>query len=121
MTPEIIHQLLDRMQSQPRPLNELHKTAVAAGSPWSQDQVELLLTCIPDVSEDGGVYSVALQQEEDLATRALLELATSTPMPAASFIRKMPKGVVVTPPALCEIARNHPKLELIGTNRIRLK
>jgi len=121
MTPEIIHQLLDRMQSQLRPLDELHKAAMAAGSPWSQDQVALLLDCIPNVSEDDGVYTVASQEEEDPATKALLGLATSTPMPAASFIRKMPKGVVVTPPALCEIARNHSKLELVGSNRIRLK
>lgn len=121
MTPDIIHQLLDRMHSQSRPLSELHKTAVAAGSSWSQEQVALLLACLPDVSEDSGVYSVTSQQEEDPVTKALLELVTSTPMPAASFIRKMPKGVVVTPPALCEIARNHPKLELIGSNRIRLK
>lgn len=118
MTPEIIHQLLDRMQSQPRPLGELHKAATAAGSPWSQEQVALLLACIPDILENDGVYSVAPQEEADPATKALLELATSTPMPAASFIRKMPKGVVVTPPALCEIARNHPKLELVGLNRI---
>jgi hypothetical protein len=119
MTPEIVSQLIDRMQSQPRPLPELHRAAVAAGSGWSEDQVALLLKCLPQVTFDGEQYGVAGQEQEDPATQALLDLATPTAMPAAVFVSRMPRGVVVTPAALCEIARNHPDLELVGSNRIR--
>lgn len=119
MTPEIISQLRARMQSQPRTLKELHRAAVAVGSPWSEDQVALVLACLPDVEEREGRYSAAAQQENDPIAKALLEAAGTTPVPAAAVMRRMPRGLVVTPAALCEIARNHPDLELVGSNRIR--
>lgn len=121
MTPEIVEQLRARMQSQPRTLTELHRAAVAVGSPWSEDQVALLLACLPDVEETDGVYATSSRKEEDSVAKALLSLATSSPVPAAALVRRMPRGVVVTPAALCEIARNHPDLELVGLGRIRRK
>lgn len=121
MTPEIISQLVARMQSQPRTLEELHRAAVAVGSPWSEDQVALLLACLPDVEERDGRYVAAAQEEDNPIAEALHQAAGSTPVPAAALMRRMPRGLVVTPAALCEIARNHPDLELVGPNRIRRK
>lgn len=119
MTPEIISQLRTRMQSQPRTLEELHRAAVAVGSPWSEDQVALLLACLPDVEERDGVYMAATQEEENPIAKALLQAAGSAPVPAAALMRRMPRGMVVTPAGLCEIARKHPDLVLVGPNRIR--
>lgn len=121
MTPEILTQLLDRLHNQPHSLDELHKIAVAAGSSWSQEQVALLLSCLPNVAEQNGTFRSTAEQTESPAVKALLALATVTPIPAAVFVRKMPPGVLVTPAALCEMARNHPKLELVGAHMIRLK
>ncbi len=121
MTPEIISQLRTRMQSQPRTLTELYRAAVAVGSPWSEDQVALLLACLPDVEESDGAYVAATGEEDDPVTKALLQIVGGTPVPAAALVRRMPRGVVVTPAALCQIARNHQDLELVGPNRIRRK
>lgn len=121
MTPEIVDQLRARMQSQPRTLTELHRAAVAVGSPWSEDQVALLLACLPDVEEKGGAYVAASREEDDPIAKALLQVAGGAPVPAAALVRRMPRGIVVTPAALCEVARNHPDLELVGPNRIRRK
>lgn len=122
MTPEMISQLRARMSSEPRALHELHRAALAAGSSWSEDQVALLLACLPDVVEQRGAYSTEAQSgADDSLARALLQVAGSNPVPAAALMRRMPQGVLVTPAALCEIARNRPDLELVGPNRIRRK
>lgn len=119
MTPEIISQLRARMQSQPRSLAELHRAAAAVGSAWSEDQVALLLECLPDVKEQDGLYRAATREEDDPVARALLEIAEDTPVPAAALVRRMPRGLIVTPAGLCKAARRHPLLELVGPNRIR--
>lgn len=119
MTPEIAEQIRVRMQSQPRSLTELHRAAVAAGSGWSEDQIALLLACLPDVHERDGLYAAVASEDDDPVVNALLNVATSAPVPAAALVRRMPRGVVVTPAALCEIARSHPYLELVHPNRIR--
>lgn len=119
MTPEIIAQLRARMQTQPRPLSELHRTAAAAGSAWSEEQVALLLSCLPDVDQAAGAYRISGRDEENEVARALLDLVSSTPTPAGVLISRMPRSIVTTAAALCEIARRHPELELIGSNRIR--
>lgn len=121
MTPEIVSQLITRMQSQPRSLTELHRAAMAVGSPWSEDQVALLLACLPEVEERNGTYAAASREEDDPIAKALLQVVGGAPVPAAALVRRMPRGIVVTPAALCEVARNHPDLELVGSNRIRRK
>ena len=121
MTPEIISQLRARMQSQPRSLAELHRAAAAVGSPWSEDQVGLLLECLPDVEEVDGLYRAAARDEDGPIARALLQVTGDAAVPAAVLVRRMPRGLIVTPPALCEVARTHPQLELVGPNRIRRK
>lgn len=121
MTPEIVSQLRARMQSQPRSLSELHRAAAAAGSSWSEDQVAVLLACLPNIEKRGAFYSAAVQEHDDPIVKALLEVVGSDPVPVSLLIRRMPRGLVVTPAALCEIARQHPSLELVGSNRIRRK
>ena len=121
MTPEIVTRLRARMQTQPRSLVELHRAAVAEGSPWSEDQVAVLLSCLPDVQEHDGLYTAAAHQEDDPIAVALLNIAGSAPVPAAALVRRFPRGLPVTPAALCEAARKHPDLELVGSTRIRRK
>lgn len=121
MTPEIVSQLRARMQSQARSLHELHRAAVAAGSAWSEHQVAALLACLPDVENRGGLYSASIREHEDPIAKALLQILGSDPVPVAVLIKRMPRGLVVTPAALCEVARQHPSLELVGQNRIRRK
>jgi hypothetical protein len=107
------------MDSQPRSLDELHRAAQAEGSGWSHDQLGLLLACLADVHEQDGRYHHIKKEEEDPLTRALLEIAPPNPLPAAVLVHRLPKGLVASPAALCEIARKHPHLELVGSNRIR--
>lgn len=119
MNAEILASLRTRMASAPRPLNELHRAATAAGSPWSADQVALLLACLPDVHTENGLYSSIPEAASDPVLTALLSLASASPTPAAALVSRLPPGVVATAAALCDLARNHPDLELIAGNRIR--
>jgi hypothetical protein len=119
MNAEILSSLRTRMASAPRPLDELHRAATAAGSPWSPDQVALLLECLPDVHVENGLYGSASEATADPVLAALVSIVTSAPIPAAALVARLPPGVVATAAALCDIARNHPDLELIPGNRIR--
>lgn len=119
MTTEIIAELRARLRAGPRPLDELHQAARAAGSPWSADQVALMLACLPDLSNDGGMWRLEGAASADPLTEALLSIATSSPLPAAALVARLPRGVVASAAALCEAARRHPDLELLPGSRIR--
>lgn len=119
MTPEIIAELRARLRAGPRPLEELHQAARAAGSAWSADQVALLLACLPDLSEDGAVWRLEGEGTADPLTEALLAIATTSPLPAAALVMRLPRGVVASAAGLCEAARRHPDLELLPGSRIR--
>lgn len=119
MNAEILSSLRTRIASASRPLDELHRAAGAAGSAWSQDQVALLLECLPDIRVVDGAYESAAPSAADPVQNALLALVTSSPIPAAALVTRFPQGVVATAAALCEIARNHADLELLPGNRIR--
>ncbi len=119
MTPEIIAELRARLRAGPRPLEELHLAARAAGSPWSADQVALMLACLPDLSDEGGLWRLEGSASADPLTEALLSIATSSPLPAAVLVARLPRGVVASAAALCEAARRHSDLELLPGSRIR--
>jgi hypothetical protein len=119
MTPEIVGDLRARLRAGPRPLDELHRAAVAAGSAWSSEQVALLLSCLPDLSEAEGLWRIEGAASRDPLTEALLAIATSSPLPAAALVSRLPRGVVASAAALCEAARHHPDLELLPGSRIR--
>jgi hypothetical protein len=119
MTPEIVSDLLARLRVSPRATDELHQAAHAAGSPWSADQVALLLACLPDVTDDHGLWRIEGSTSADPVATALLSIVTSSPLPAATLLARLPRGVIASAPALCEIARHHPDLELLPGSRIR--
>jgi len=119
MTPQIVSELRARLRAAPRPLDELHQVARAAGSTWSVDQVALLLACQPDLSEADGVWRLEGSASADPLTEALLSIATSAALPAAALVTRLPGGVVGSAAALCEAARRHPDLELLPGSRIR--
>lgn len=118
MNAEILSQLRSRLASGPRSLDELHRAAAAAGSAWSPEQVELLLTCLPDLTQDGETWRLAAALVADPVTQALLALVTTAPTPAAALVARLPHGVVATATALCDLARGHRDLELLPGNRI---
>lgn len=119
MTPEIVSELRSRLRSGPRPLEELHLAARAAGSTWSADQVALLLACLPDLAETDGVWRLEGGAASDPLVEALLAITSSTPLPAAALVARLPRGVIASAAALCEVARRHPELELLPGSRIR--
>lgn len=120
MNVEILAQLKTRMASQPRSLAELHRTAVAAGSTWSDAQVGLLLACLPEVVCEGDAFRLGAGGGSNPLVEALLAVATDRATPAAALVARLPRGVLATPAALCETARCHPAyFELVPPNRIR--
>jgi hypothetical protein len=119
MTPAIVQDLQARLRTSPRTLDELHRVALATGSTWSSEQVALLLACLPDVGEVAGVWRLQSAASADPLTESLLSLATTRTIPAAALVARLPAGVVASAAALCEIARNHPDLELLPGSRIR--
>ncbi len=119
MNTDTLAELRARLQSAPRKLDDLHQAARAAGSDWSRDQVALVLACLPEVETDGNMWRLQATSEDDPLTAALLSIASSTPVPAAALLRRLPGGVVASAAALCEAARIHPDLELLPGSRIR--
>jgi hypothetical protein len=119
VNPEIVSELRARLLSGPRPLEELHRAAVAAGTSWSADQVALLLACLPGMSEQDGLWRLQASTAIDPLTTALLAVASTSPVPAAALLARLPRGLLASAAALCEIARRHPDLELLSGNRIR--
>ena len=119
MTPEIVSDLRARLRSAPRPVEELHQVARAAGSTWTIDQVALLLACLPDASEKGGMWHLQAASPPDRLAEALFSVATTTPLPATALLGRLPGGLVVSAAALCEAASRHAELELLPGNRIR--
>lgn len=119
MNAEILSSLRTRMASAPRPLDELHRAALAAGSSWSADQLALALDCLPDIQSENGSFRCVPAMTADPVLAALLSLVSSSPIPAAALAARFPSGVVVTAAALCDLARTHPDLDLLPGNRIR--
>ncbi len=119
MNPATIEDLLARLRSAPRPLQELHRAAAAAGSAWSSDQVALLLACLPGISESEGLWHLESSGSCDPIADALVALASTQPTPAMALVGRLPPGVVASAAALCDIARQHPELELLPGRRIR--
>jgi hypothetical protein len=50
---------------------------------------------------------------------ALLTVVGPTPIPAAALVRRLPPGMIATPQILCQLAEQHPELEVVSPNRIR--
>lgn len=119
MNPEIISELRARLRLGPRPTEELHRVALASGSAWSADQVALLLACLPDLTEVDGLWKIQAAAPADPLTEALLARVGTAPTPAAALVARLPRGVVGSAAALCEIAKKHPDLELLPGSRIR--
>jgi hypothetical protein len=120
MNAEILSQLKSRLQAQPRSLEELHQAAQAVGSGWAQEQVGLLLDCLPEVVRDGALYRIGSQQQVDPLVDALLAVVIDRPLPAAALLSRLPKGAVTTAAGLYEAARRHPELfDIIPPNRIQ--
>lgn len=119
MTPDIVSQLMDRMKAQPRTRSELHRAAAASGSGWSEDQVGLLLEVLPGVEREGDSFAVSDSNSTDPVILALKDLVGPRPIPATVLVRRLPRGLIVSPAQLCELARVHSDFELVGSNRIK--
>lgn len=120
MTPEIVDQLLTRLQQDSASSGELHRLAQAQGSTWNEAQVKLLLRCLPEVLwEDTLCRMATVNPEQDPVVTALLQLAKENPIPAAALVRQLPRGILATPDSLCKIAEEHPALEVVPPKRIR--
>jgi len=119
MTPEIVDQLLARVRQEPGSVAELHRLAQSQGSTWSAAQVKLLLRCLPEVKWENDQFSATAQAEADPMVTALLQVVGSTPIPAAALVRRLPAGMIATPQILCQLAEQHPELEVVPPNRIR--
>lgn len=119
MTPEIVSEIKTRMGQMNYTLTEIHNWALAAGSSWSEDQVALLLGCLVDIKFTDGTYKAESPEKRDPLLEALLQLVDEVPIPATVLVRQLPRGIIVTPAALCEKARRNPLFEVVGANRIR--
>jgi hypothetical protein len=120
MKPALLEQLRDTVRRQPTRLGQLHAHARDAGSPWSPDQLRLLLETYDGFKVgDGADPEISIGEvtpEESLlaAVRQILSTEPGRPMPVARVIELLPAKLTTSPEQLRALAAKTNDLELRG-------
>jgi hypothetical protein len=120
MKPALLEQLRDTVRRQPTRLGLLHAHASDAGSPWSPDQLRLLIETFAGfqvgVGDDPEIYLGEVTPEEALlaAVRQILSTEPGRPVPIARVIELLPPNLTTSPEQLRALAAKNSDLELRG-------
>ena len=126
MKPAFLEQLHDTVRRQPTRLSKLHAMVRDAGSPWSPEQVRLLLETLDGYelndANDPEVSLGEIAPEEALleAVREILRSEAVRPMPLARVIDLLPAQFTTSPEQLRGLAAKTSDLEIRGP-MIRLR
>lgn len=123
MTPVLLDQLQATVRRQPTRLSHLHAEARDGGTPWSQDQLRLLLECFEafqfsDATADNPEVSVGeMTHEETLlaAVREILETQPGRPMPLARVIELLPSHLATSIEQLRALITQTNDIEIRGS------
>lgn len=121
MKPALFDQLRDTVRRQPARLSQLHAQVRDAGSPWSAEQVRLLIETYDGfkVGSDGADPEISVGEvtpEEALlaAVREILSHESGRPVPLARVITLLPPNVTTSPEQLRALATKTNDLEIRG-------
>lgn len=120
MKPALLEQLRDTVRSQPTRLGSLHAHARDASSPWSPDQLRLLLETYDGfkvgAGDDPEISLGEVTPEEALlaAVRQILSTESGRPVPVARVIELLPTNLTTSMEQLRALAANTSDLEIRG-------
>lgn len=120
MKPALLEQLRDTVRRQPTRLGSLHAHARDAGSPWSPDQLRLLLETYDGFKAGAGADpEISLGEvtpEEALlaAVRQILSTEPGRPVPVARVIELLPTNLTTSVEQLRALAAKSSDLEIRG-------
>jgi len=106
----------------PMPLDELHRLARQAGSPWSEAQLSLFLRCasalgIRNSSEHPSLFGVeAASTAQSLGDVIVAIVRASGPkgLTVAEIRKRIPQTFITTEAQVLDLARKSPVLERTG-------
>ena len=122
MTPALLAQLQATVRRQPTRLTRLHAEARDGGTPWSQEQLRLLLECFEafhfsDPNAENPEVSVGeLTHEEALlaAVREILGTQPGRPMPLPRVIELLPPQLATSIEQLRALVAKTTDIEIRG-------
>ncbi len=120
MKPALLEQLRDTVRRQPTRLGSLHAHARDAGSPWSPDQLRLLLETYTGFKVgEGADPEISLGEvtpEEALlaAVRQILSTEPGRPVPVARVIELLPPNLTTSVEQIRALAAKTSDLEIRG-------
>jgi hypothetical protein len=123
MTPAVLDLLTSALREQgPLPLDELHRLTRQAGSPWSGEQLSLLLRCasgfhVRNESDGASIFSVdAPSKTESLADTIVSVIRAAGPLglTPGEIRRRLPPQFVTAEAQIQALARKSPLLERFG-------
>lgn len=127
MKPELLEPLHDHLRRHPARLSRLHAVIRDAGSPWSPEQLRLLLETLDGYrlvgdGEDPEVSLGEIAPEEVLlaAVRGILQAEAGRPMPLSRVIALLPTHFTTSSEQLRNLASGSADLEIRGP-MIRLR
>ncbi len=120
MKPALLEQLRDTVRRQPTRLGSLHAHARDAGSPWSADQLRLLIETFDGFKvgsgDDPDISLGEVTPEESLlaAVRQILSAELGRPVPVARVIELLPPNLTTSPEQLRALAAKTNDFEIRG-------
>ena len=120
MKPALLEQLRDTVRRQPTRLGSLHAHARDAGSPWSPDQLRLLLETYDGFKVGAGadpeisLGEVTLEEALLSAVRQILSTEPGRPVPVARVIELLPTNLTTSVEQLRALAAKTSDLEIRG-------
>ena len=121
MKSALLDQLRDTVRRHPTRLGQLHAQVRDAGSPWSSDQLRLLLETYDGFKVGAGADpEVSLGEvtpEESLlaAVRQILSIEPGRPVPVARVIELLPANLTTSAEQLRALAAKTSDLEFRGS------
>ena len=121
MKSALLDQLRDTVRRQPTRLGQLHAQVRDAGSPWSPEQLRLLLETYDGFKVGAGADpEVSLGEvtpEESLlaAVRQILSIEPGRPVPVARVIELLPANLTTSAEQLRALAAKTSDLEFRGS------
>lgn len=127
MTPEIYKSAIDNVGPDGMSLTQLHAAVREAGSPWSAEQLHLMLDCMEGVevtgSEDSWMVSSGERSPEEELAAAIEQVVQSQggrPLPAAKVLELLPDRFTTSEAQVRKVAKESMRLRVMGPGMIAL-
>ena len=128
MAPEIYKSVVDNIGPEGMSLTQLHAAIREAGSPWTVEQLHLMLDCMEgvDVTGGDGAWTVSTGQrspEEELAAaiEQVVQSQGGRPLPAAKVMELLPDRFTTSEAQIRKVAKESALLKVMGPGMIAIQ